>query len=73
MALHFISGTEFRGIDVGIGYKTVLALAKAINLHVRVICRVNFKTVKMYENSIIQLENQVIQAGRDCKSLPTNF
>ncbi len=28
---HFINGTEFKGIDVGIGYKSVLALAKALN------------------------------------------
>ena len=28
---HFINRTEFNGIDVGIGYKSVLALAKAIN------------------------------------------
>ena len=27
----FINGTEFKGIDVGVGYKSVLALAKAIN------------------------------------------
>jgi hypothetical protein len=26
-----INGTEFKGIDVGIEYKSVLALAKAIN------------------------------------------
>jgi hypothetical protein len=28
---HFINGTEFKGIDVGNGYKSVLALAKALN------------------------------------------
>jgi hypothetical protein len=28
---HFINGAEFNGIDVGIDYKSVLALAKAIN------------------------------------------
>ena len=28
---NFINGTEFKGIDVGIDYKSVLALAKAIN------------------------------------------
>jgi hypothetical protein len=28
---HFINGTKFKGIDVGVGYKAVLALAKAIN------------------------------------------
>ena len=27
----FINGTEFKGLDVGNGYKSVLALAKAIN------------------------------------------
>jgi hypothetical protein len=27
----FISGTEFEGIELGIDYKSVLALAKAIN------------------------------------------
>jgi hypothetical protein len=26
-----INGTEIKGIDVGVGYKSVLALAKAIN------------------------------------------
>jgi hypothetical protein len=26
-----INGTEFKGIDVGVDYKTVLALAKALN------------------------------------------
>ena len=29
--LDFINGTEFKGIDVGADYKTVLALAKALN------------------------------------------
>jgi hypothetical protein len=28
---HFINGTEIKGIDVGNDYKTVLALAKALN------------------------------------------
>jgi hypothetical protein len=28
---HFINGTEFKRIDVGVDYKSVLALAKAIN------------------------------------------
>ena len=28
---HFINGTEFKRIDVGVDYKTVLALAKALN------------------------------------------
>jgi hypothetical protein len=28
---NFINGKEFKGIDVGIDYKPVLALAKAIN------------------------------------------
>jgi hypothetical protein len=28
---HFINGTKFKGIDVGVDYKCVLALAKAIN------------------------------------------
>ena len=27
----FINGTEFKGIDVGVDYNTVLALAKALN------------------------------------------
>jgi hypothetical protein len=27
----FINGTEFKSIDVGIDYKSVLALAKALN------------------------------------------
>jgi len=31
MPQNFINGTEFKGIDVGVGYKSVLALAKAIN------------------------------------------
>jgi hypothetical protein len=31
MLQDFINGTEFKGIDVGNGYKSVLALAKAIN------------------------------------------
>ena len=31
MPQHFINGTEFRRIDVGVVYKSVLALAKAIN------------------------------------------
>jgi hypothetical protein len=29
-------------------------LLKAITYTIRVICRVNFKTVKMYENSVVQ-------------------
>jgi hypothetical protein len=29
--LDLINGTEFKGIDVGADYKTVLALAKALN------------------------------------------
>jgi len=28
---HLINGTEFKGIDVGVNYKSILALAKAIN------------------------------------------
>jgi hypothetical protein len=28
---HFINRTEFKSIDVGIDYKSVLALAKALN------------------------------------------
>jgi hypothetical protein len=28
---HFINETEFKGIDLGIDYKSVLALAKALN------------------------------------------
>jgi hypothetical protein len=28
---HFINGTEFKGIDIGVDYKSVLALAKALN------------------------------------------
>jgi hypothetical protein len=28
---YFINGTEFKSIDVGVNYKFVLALAKAIN------------------------------------------
>ncbi len=28
---HLINGTEFKSIDVGIDYKSVLALAKALN------------------------------------------
>ena len=31
MPQDFINGIEFKGIDVGINYKSVLALAKAIN------------------------------------------
>jgi hypothetical protein len=31
MAQNFFNGTEFKGIDVGIDYKFVLALGKAIN------------------------------------------
>jgi hypothetical protein len=31
MPLHFINGTELKGIDVGMDYKSVLALAKALN------------------------------------------
>jgi hypothetical protein len=31
MLQDFINGTEFKGIDVGNGYKSVLALAKALN------------------------------------------
>jgi hypothetical protein len=31
MPRDFINGTEFKGIDVGYVYKSVLALAKAIN------------------------------------------
>jgi hypothetical protein len=31
MPLNFINGTEFKGIDFGIDYKSVLALAKALN------------------------------------------
>jgi hypothetical protein len=31
MPMEFIDGTEFKGIDVGDDYKSVLALAKAIN------------------------------------------
>jgi hypothetical protein len=29
--LHFINGTEFKGIDVGVDYISGLALAKALN------------------------------------------
>jgi hypothetical protein len=29
--LGFINGTEFKSIDVGVDYKSVLALAKALN------------------------------------------
>ena len=28
---NLINGTEFKGIDVGVGYESVLALAKALN------------------------------------------
>jgi hypothetical protein len=28
---HFINGIEFKSIDVGVDYKSVLALAKALN------------------------------------------
>jgi hypothetical protein len=31
MPQNLINGTEFKGIDVGVDYKFVLALAKAIN------------------------------------------
>jgi hypothetical protein len=31
MPQHFINGTEVKGFGVGIYYKSVLALAKAIN------------------------------------------
>ena len=31
VSLYFINGTEFKGIDIGISYKSVLALSKAIN------------------------------------------
>ena len=31
MQQNFINGTEFKGIDVGVDYKSVLALAKTIN------------------------------------------
>jgi hypothetical protein len=31
MLQHFINGIEFKGIDVGVDYKSVLALAKALN------------------------------------------
>ena len=31
MPENFINGTEFKGIDVGIDYKSDLALAKALN------------------------------------------
>jgi hypothetical protein len=31
MPQHFINGTKFKGIDVGVDYKSVLALAKALN------------------------------------------
>jgi len=39
-------------------------LLKAITYTIRVICRVNFKTVKMYENSIVQFVI-VNHTGRD--------
>ena len=38
-------------------------LLKAITYTIRVICRVNFKTVKMYENSVIQ--SVIKSIGRD--------
>jgi hypothetical protein len=31
MPQHLINGTEFKGIDAGVDYESVLALAKAIN------------------------------------------
>jgi len=31
MPQNFINGTEFKGIDVGVDYKSFLALAKALN------------------------------------------
>jgi hypothetical protein len=31
MPQYIINGTEFNGIDVGVDYKSVLALAKALN------------------------------------------
>jgi hypothetical protein len=40
-------------IDIGV-ITNWSGLAKAITYTIRVICRVNFKTVKMYESSVVQ-------------------
>jgi hypothetical protein len=41
----FINGTEFKGIDVGIDYKSVLALAKATEDRPHFILRSNMESI----------------------------
>ena len=45
-------------------------LLKAITYTIRVICRVNFKTVKMYENSVVQSVIKSYRQGWAVNLLP---